>query len=95
MSLCISDLVLAEWCEHIAVVLEGSRQKLLSSISLLKHYGIQVPDIKPDEVNLPETTQLIKMVSRMLKTAGFDVIRNWDAPLSRLLSEAVKKKPLL
>lgn len=93
MRLCISELVLAEWCEHIIGVLEGNRQKLLSSITLLKHYGIPVPDIRPDEISLPGKTQLAEVVSSKLKTAGFDVILNWDAPLSRLLSEAVAKKP--
>lgn len=93
MSLCISELVLAEWCEHIIEVLEGTRQKLLSSITLLKHYDITVPNIKPDEISLPGKTRLIEVVSSKLKTAGFKVIPNWDAPLSRLLSEAVVKKP--
>lgn len=93
ISLCISKLVLTEWCEHIMGVLEGNRQKLLSSISLLKHYDSQVPDIKPDEVNLPEKTQLIELVSQKLKKAGFDVVENWDAPLTQVLSEAVEKKP--
>ena len=93
MSLCISELVLAEWCEHIIRVLEGNRQKLLLSITLLKNYGIPVPDIEPEKISLPEKTQLTEVVSSKLKTAGFDVIRNWDAPLSQLLSEAVAKKP--
>ena len=93
ISLCICELVLAEWCEHIIEVLESNRQKLLSSMSLLKHYDIQVPDIKPDEVNLPEKIQLTEVVSRKLKIAGFDVIHNWDAPLSQLLIEAIAKKP--
>jgi len=93
ISLCISELVLVEWCEHIIEVLESNRQKLLSSIRLLKHYDIQVPDIKPDEVNLPETTKLTEVVSRRLITAGFDVIQNWDAPLSQLLRESVARKP--
>ena len=93
MRLCISELVLAEWCEHIIGVLEGNRQKLLSSISLLKHYGITVPNINPAEISLLEKPRLKEVVSSKLKTAGFDVIPNWDAPLSRLLSEAVEKKP--
>jgi hypothetical protein len=92
ISLCISELVLAEWCEHIIEALENNRQKLLSSIRLLKHYDIQVPDNKPDEVNLPEKTKLTEVVSRKLKTAGFDVIQNWDAPLSQLLREAVARQ---
>jgi hypothetical protein len=93
ISLCISDLVLTEWCEYIIGVLESNRQKLLSSMNLLKHYNVRLPDIRPEEVNLLEKTQLIELMSRKLKTAGFDIIQNWDAPLSQLLSEAVAKKP--
>lgn len=47
ISVCISELVLSEWCEHINGVLKGNRQKLLSSMALLRHYGISLPDIKP------------------------------------------------
>ena len=93
ISVCISELVLAEWCEHIIGVLEGNRQKLLSSIALLKHYGISIPDIKPGEVSLPGKAQLVGVVSGMMKAAGFNVIPNWDAPLSRFLNEAVAKRP--
>ena len=93
ISLCVSELVLAEWGEHIMEVLEGNRHKLLSSIALLSHYGVQVPDIEPGRINLPEKAQLLETLSRKLKAAGFDVIQNWDAPLSQLLSEAVAKKP--
>lgn len=93
MRVCISELVLAEWCEHIATVLESNRQKLLSSVTLLMDYGVPVPDIKPDEIILPEKNRLAEVVSKKLKTAGFDVIRNWDAPLSHLLTEAIARKP--
>lgn len=93
ISVCISELVLAEWCEHIIGVLKGNRQKLLSSMALLRHYGISVPDIKPGEISLPGKVQLVGMVSGMMKAAGFSVIPNWDAPLSRLLNEAVAKRP--
>jgi len=93
ISVCISELVLSEWCEHIIGVIEGNRQKLLSSMALLRHYGISVPDIKPGEISLPGKLQLVGMVSGMMKAAGFSVIPNWDAPLSRLLNEAVAKRP--
>lgn len=93
ISVCISELVLAEWCEHIIEVLESNRQKLLSSIALLRHYGISVPDIKPSKISLPGKDQLVGRVSGMMKAAGFTVIPNWDAPLSRLLNEAVAKRP--
>lgn len=93
ISVCISELVLSEWCEHIIGVLEGNRQKLLSAMALLRHYGISVPDIKHSEICLPGKSQLVGVVSGMMKAAGFSVIPNWDAPLSRLLNEAVAKRP--
>lgn len=93
ISLCISKLVLMEWCEHIIEVLKNSRQKLLSSISLLKEYEIQVPNIENQEVNLPQQPALFEMVKVKLTNIGFTVIENWDAPLSLLLNEAVGKKP--
>jgi hypothetical protein len=93
ISVCISELVLAEWCEHIIGVLEANRQKLLSSIALLRHFGISAPDLKPSEISLPGKTQLVGVVSGMMKAAGFKVISNWDGPLSQLLNEAVIKRP--
>lgn len=93
ISVCVSELVLSEWCEHILGVLESNRQKLLSSIAMLSHWKISVPEIKPDEICLPEKSQLLEIVTEMIKDAGFTVITNWDAPLSRLLNEAVAKRP--
>jgi len=93
LSLCISELVLAEWCEHISAVLKNNRQKLLSSITLLEHYGISVPGMKPNEIALPEKKGLIVMVSDKLRAAGLNVIPTWEAPLSQVLAEAVAKKP--
>jgi len=52
-----------------------------------------LPDVKPDEIKLPEKTQLNEVLSQKMKNAGFDIIENWDGPLSQLLSEAVAKKP--
>lgn len=92
ISLCISELVLAEWCGYIFGVLEINRQKLLSSMDLLKHYNVHLPDIRPEEINLLEKAHLTEVMSHKLKSAGFDIIQNWDAPLSQLLSEAVEKK---
>ena len=93
INVCISELVLAEWCEHIIRVLESNRQKVITSITLLSHYGISVPDIQQGEVILPGKAELVGRVSEMMKVAGFSVIPNWDAPLSRLLNEAVSKRP--
>ena len=93
ISLCISELVLAEWCEYVAGVLENNRQKLLSSLTLLEHYGISVPTIQPHEIALPEKKQLAAMVCEKLTAAGISVIPTWTAPLAQLLDEAVTKKP--
>jgi hypothetical protein len=93
ISICISELVLTEWCEHIIGVLEGNRQKLLSSAALLKRYGISVPDIAIDEIGLPARTRLAETVSGMMKAAGFSIVPNWNPPLSQLLAEAVAKRP--
>ena len=93
ISVCISELVLSEWCEHINGVLESNRQKLLSSMALLRHYDISLPDIKPGEISLPGKLQLFGIVSGMMKVAGFSVIPNWSAPLSQLLNEAIAKRP--
>lgn len=93
ISLCISELVLAEWCEYVAGVLENNRQKLLSSVDLLEHYGISVPEMRRQQIDLPEKKLLNAMVSEKLKAAGISVIPNWDAPLSELLADALVKKP--
>lgn len=93
ISVCISQLVLSEWCEHIYGVLEGNRQKLLSSMTLLKHYGVSLPDIMAPEIKLPSKRELVPIVSAMMEAAGFSVIPNWDGPLLRLLDEAVTKRP--
>jgi len=89
----ISELVLSEWCEHILNELQNSRQSLLSQINYLKHFGISIPEIKPDEILIPEKSKLFKILSLKLKNFGFQIIQNWDAPLSVLLSEAVSKIP--
>lgn len=93
INVCISDLVLSEWCEHIFGVLTSNRQKLLNSIALLRHYDIQVPEIKASDICLPGKPQLVSVVSSMMNAAGFSVIPNWNASLSRLLEEAVTKRP--
>lgn len=93
ISVCISELVLAEWCEYLADVLETNRQKLLSSVDLLQHYGASMPDIHRDEIGLLGKTNLNTMVCEKLKAAGVSVIPNWDVPLAELLADAVTKKP--
>jgi hypothetical protein len=91
--LCMSELVLREWCEHIMETLVANRDKFFASISLLKHYDIQVPDIGPDGIRLPDKSQLTESVRERLGRAGFEIVENWDGPLSGLLSEAVEKRP--
>ncbi|GAG04841.1 unnamed protein product, partial [marine sediment metagenome] len=93
ISLCISELVVQEWCEHISEILKVNRQKLFSSISLLKDYKIQVPNIEPQEANLPEKHDLVEIVTHKLENSGFAIIKNWDGSLSQLLTEAIEKYP--
>lgn len=93
ISVCISELVLSEWCEHVMDVLKGNRQKLLSSIILLKRYGIPLPDIDADQIIIPTKEDFNVLVAKMMSNAGFTIIPNWDAPLSDVIKEAVVKKP--
>lgn len=36
---------------------------------------------------------MIKIVTEKLETSGFRIVKNWDAPLSEVIAEAVTKKP--
>jgi hypothetical protein len=93
ISLCICELVLHEWCEHIFEILTNNMQKLVSANKVLKDYNIDLPDIELKDVELPAKHELIKIVTEKLETSGFKMVKNWDAPLSQLLAEAVIKKP--
>lgn len=93
ISLCISKLVVEEWSEHILEMLQGNRQKLLTSISILKDYDVQAPSVSSEDIELPQKAKLVALVHDKLETAGFTIIDNWDAPLSILLKEAVEKRP--
>ncbi len=93
INLCICELVLHEWCEHIFETLAKNRQKLLSSIEMLKDYNIQLPHIESKDISLPEKNDLIQIVAQKLQNYGFSIVKNWDAPISKLLTEAVTKIP--
>lgn len=93
IGLYISELVLMEWCKHVTETLEANKQKLLSSITLLNEYDIEVPAIESDQVVLPKQTDLVETVRSKFSDMGFDFVQNWDAPLSHLLTEAVDKIP--
>ena len=93
IGLYISELVLMEWCKHVTETLEVNKQKLLSSITLLNEYNIEVPDIESDQIVLPNQTDLVETVRSKLSDMGFGFVQNWDAPLSHLLTEAVDKIP--
>jgi hypothetical protein len=93
ISLYISELVLAEWCEYLSGELNKNSQKLLSSVNFMEHYGISVQSIQPSDIELPDKKQLTTMVSDKLKAVGIKVIPNCDVPLSELLADAVVKKP--
>ncbi len=92
IDICVSELVVSEWCENILNVLKNSKQSLISQNTLLKHFGIGVPEIKSDEIQIPDKNKLYEILSLKLKNIGFKIIPNWDAPLSILLNEAVTKK---
>lgn len=93
IDLCISELVLQEWCEHLFETLDNNRQKLFSALSLLKEYNIELTTIAFEQVNLPEKHELVELVKQKLTQTGFAIIRNWDAPLSQVLNDAVEKRP--
>lgn len=92
ISLCISELVLAEWCEHLGRELKSNRDDLLNSLDVLKHYDISMPTIRPHDIKLPEKKELADMVRAKLSAIGISVIPNWTAPLEQLLDEAVTKR---
>ena len=93
ISVCISELVLSEWCSHISDVLESTRGKLLSSARLLAHYDVAVPAITQSTIALPERSQLVDVVTRRLHAVGIDVIPDSELPVRQLLTEAVAKDP--
>ncbi len=95
ISLCISEFVLAEWCEYVAGVLENSRQRILSSVNLLEHYGISVPGIERHEIDLPEKKHLsaretTKTIKRNLTVfATLDAEKEKDGVLEDLILEGI------
>ena len=93
INLCIAELVLEEWCEHLFDMLKSNQQKLLSAIELLKEYNIQTPAIKSSDIKLPEKSALIELVRQRLTNTGFEIIKNWETDVQNLLNEAVKKRP--
>ena len=93
ISLCICELVLHEWCEHIFETLANNRQKLISANKILKDYNIDLPHIELKDITLPEKHEMIKIVTKKLETSGFRIVKNWDGPLSEVIAEAVIKKP--
>jgi hypothetical protein len=80
ISLCISRLVLEEYSEYIMDVITGNRQKLQTSIGLLKDFGILSPELENIEIRLPQKPQLNEMLIQKLEKAGFRIIENWDGP---------------
>lgn len=93
IDVCISKLVLAEWCEYVAGTLRTNLAKLRLSMEILGHYGISVRGVQPREIELPEKKRLLDILSGKLAAAGIDAIPDWDGPLSDLLVDAVAKKP--
>ena len=52
--LCITKLVLAEWCEDILESLRRRRQQMLSASDFLMEYEIEVPYFNEALLTLPE-----------------------------------------
>lgn len=91
ISVCLSELALSEWCEHLRDVLQQNRAKVLSSSRLLAHFGGLLPAIKPSAVTIPDRLQLADIATRQLESIGINVIPNSELPLHQLLNEAVTK----
>lgn len=60
---------------------------------MLNDYNIELPFNESNGIDIPAKQELIKTVSQKLRTSGFQIIKNWEAPLSDLLEEAVVKTP--
>ena len=93
VGLFISELVLREWCKYIIDTLQAHKSKFFASIALLAEYGIEVPKVGTEDINLPDEASLIETVKAKMNDMGFSFVENWDAPLSQLLDEAVNKMP--
>lgn len=93
ISVCISDLVLAEWERFVICQLDATRRKVFSSLDTLAKYDIHAPNVQSGDLNLPERKRFKEMLVAKLGDIGIDVIPNCDIPLSTLLAEAVEKKP--
>lgn len=91
--LCITKLVLAEWCEYILELLRKRRQQMLSASDFLKEYQIEVPYLNESFLTLPEGNTLIQIISERLGNAGFEIIDNWTESLEQLIDEAVHHCP--
>lgn len=94
ISLCVTELVFKEWCEYIIEeVLRINYQKLESAMMLLKEYKISLPDFDKSSFRFPDEVQLVNVIRERLCDAGFEIIKNCDIPLGKLLDEAVQKCP--
>ena len=91
--LCITKLVLAEWCEDILESLRRRRQQMLSASDFLMEYEIEVPYFNEALLTLPEGNTLIRLISERLGNAGFEIIDNWTGSLEQLIDEAVHHCP--
>jgi len=91
--LCIPELVLREWCEHLFELITKNHQKLFSAINLLGEFEIDIPDISKSNIKLPKKHNLIKVVQEHLVNAGFKVINNFVPDITQLINEAVYKIP--
>jgi hypothetical protein len=91
--LCITELVLEEWCQYILGLLRTQRQKLLSAMEFLKEYEIKVPDSNESLLILPDCDKLKEIIRERFQNSGFEIIENWAGSVSELIIEAVQKFP--
>lgn len=93
IKLCISDLVLDEWCAYIQDNLKKKKQAILSAKDYLGQYDVGLPDINDTNIVLPDKAQLRKIIGDRLVSVGFDIVPNWEPSVPDVLEEAVSKMP--
>ncbi|MBN1515991.1 DUF4935 domain-containing protein [Candidatus Sumerlaeota bacterium] len=89
----ITDLTVAELCEHISNTLKADCEKLLSASAYIRAHQIPVPPPAECTMTLPEGTKLIQIVRDRLINAGFQIIENSPLSYDQLINEAVQRKP--
>jgi hypothetical protein len=93
IDLCITELVLTEWCKHIGDELRKQKGYLLYAAGILGEYQVNLPSIDESHCRLPNSTDLLEITRKRLSNAGFKIIENWMGPLEEMINDAVHKRP--